>query len=442
VLAAAFALACEPTETPSPIASPTEIVVDSSVPAPTPGPTATVAPAAPTATPRPPDARPFPPELRQQVQTLLDRTAQVRGTPPRRDVEMYLINRKVAIDYFRNNARPEELAQEAIQQDLYRLLSLIPPDADIRELFLSLLGLGILGFYDPDLKAFYLIDDLGSIDSSLNRTTIVHEFTHALQDQYYDINAIQDRLRRDRDATLAFLDVIEGDAVNTEGAFSAPRLRSGACFAIPPVVNVGAIPYVVYRELNTWYDDGSCFMRAVSDKLPNGTAGVFEKLPTTSEQILHPEKYLAGEGPRPVTLPNIETTLGEGWKETGRSNFGEFTLQNVLVLGLSNDRRRAQDAAAGWGGDAWALYARGDQRFLNSRIVWDTADDAREFFTSLRASLERRTGARASSADDTAFRIDLQGKTWRTSISNDQVVLLVSNDPATLDAVAPRLTLP
>lgn len=436
LLFAVFALGCEPekqpqvTPTPESAAALPTAALTPAPPSPTP---------APTATPRPPpESRPFPPELRRQVQALLDRTAQIRGTPPKSDVEMNLINRKVAVEYFRNGYDEEDLAEIAVSQDLYRLLSLIPPDADIKELFLSLLGIGILGFYDPELKAFFLLDDLGGIDSSSSRTTIVHEFSHALQDQYYDINAIQKRLRHDHDAMLAFIDVLEGDAVATEGAYSGTRPRGAACFAIPPVINLGRIPFVIQRELNTWYEDGYCFVRAVSDKLPNGTASLFEKLPTTSEQILHPEKYLSGEGAKAVVLPNLESVLGEGWKEIGRDKFGEFSLQNVLVLGFTNDRKRAQDAAAGWGGDEWTFYARGDQRLFNMRIDWDTTDDAREFFASLRASLERRVASTATAVTDTAFRIVLEGKTWRASISGDQTTLLVTNDPATLD----RLGLP
>ena len=86
--------------------------------------------------------------------------------------------------------------------------------------------------------------------------------------------------------------------------------------------------------------------------LANGVADVWAALPTTTEQILHPEKYLAGEGALPVSLPPLTPALGAGWRSLLGSSFGEFSLQNLLLLGLAADRVLVQRAAAGWGGDA------------------------------------------------------------------------------------------
>ena len=357
---------------------------------------------------------------------------------------MNLVGRKAAIDYYRDNFSEESKRQTQLQQDVYQLLGMIPKGANINELFLGLLGLGILGFYDPDLDAFFLLDDLGGLDSAASRTTIVHELAHALQDQYLDINKIEGERRRsnDWDGLTAFLDVIEGDAVATEGAYRNASPRRAACYQIPAVRNVPGIPYVVQRELNTWYEDGFCFIEAVAGQVSQ-TGAILENLPVSTEQILHPEKYQAGEKPVPVTPAPLEQALGQGWKEAGRANFGEFTLQNLLVLGMRDDRTRVQRAAAGWGGDAWVLYSRDEARLIQLATAWDTSEDAREFYDVLFASLTSRVaGNRLPPVRENGFTLQLDINTWRASVEDNRVTILVSTDTAALDLVANQLAMP
>lgn len=456
LLVVAFVVACngagEEASTSTPEATSTAVIVSTEAPrTPTSPATSTVVAATQasastqvataTVVPPPQAARPFSPQLRDQVQPLLQRAAELRGTPPKGEVRMYLIGRKDAIDLYRDEFEDEDLRVLQTQQEVYRLLGLIPETTDLLETFLGLLGGGILGFYDPERKAFFLLDDIGGTDSLLSRTTIVHEFTHALQDQYIDIFTIDKRLKHLWDAGTAFADVLEGDAIASEIAYLGFNIRPVACFTIPPVTSSGSLPYVIQRELNSWYDDGHCFMKNVTPKLARGATAVFEDLPTTTEQILHPERYLAGEKATPVTLTDLAPALGEGWKETYRSDLGEFRLQNLLVLGLRNDRSQAQRAAEGWGGDAWALYARDAARLFQATLAWDSAEDAQEFFTSLGASLKGR-GAAVQPTSEAAFRVDVEGKTWRVALTGDRVTILVSTDTAALDRAAQILGTP
>ena len=350
---------------------------------------------------------------------------------------MSLVGRTQAIEYYRNGFDAEDLRDTQTQEDVYHLLSLIPESTDLLDTFLNLLGGGILGFYDPELDAFYLLDDIGGVDSFTSRTTVVHEFTHALQDQYYDLDATGERLRDDWDASLAFSHVVEGDAVATETAYSGFPVRLTNCFTIPGVSNSGT-PYVIRRDLMTWYEDGYCFVKAVAPRLDRGSLSIFEKLPTTTEQILHPEKYLTGEGAAPVSAPQVD--LGEGWGEIDTSTMGEYLLQNLLVLGLPGERPRVQEAAAGWGGGTWRLYGRDDARLIEAAVVWDTPADAQQFWIALADSVR----ARAQSFDgaEGGFRATLDGKAWRAVVAGDRVTVLVSTDAAALDRAAEALGLP
>ena len=433
----AFALACgddEPGATPT--AAPSE----------TAAPTATATPA-PAETPRPPpNARPFPPELRAQVQPVLDRVAELRGTPPKGEVAMNLVGRREATEYFRNDFTEEDLRRFQVQEDVYHLLSMIPESTDLLDTFLGFLGQGVLGFYDTDLKAFYLLDDLGGLDTFVARSTLVHEFTHALQDQYYGLKALGESREEDWDASLALAQTVEGEAVATETAFAGFSVRLVTCFSIPPVGG-GGTPYVVRRDLMTWYEDGLCFVQAVRERLANGATAIFERLPATTEQVLHPDKYLAGEGAVAVTLPALEGALGEGWGEIDGSTLGEYTLQNLLVLGMTAERPRVQEAAAGWGGDAWRLYGREEARLFAATVAWDSAADAQQFWLALADSVRAR--AASFEGAEGSLRAVMNGKTWRAALSGDpaspagrRVTFVVSGDAAAAERAAGALALP
>jgi hypothetical protein len=410
---------------------------------PTAAPETPAATAAPSATPEPtpratPVARLFTPEMEQQVRQVLTRVGEVRGTPPKGPVAMQIIERGVAVDYFRASYDQEAIADIRTRQAIYALLGLIPRDTDLLSQFLTLLGVGITGFYDPELDSFYLIDGLG-VDSPIARTTIVHELAHALQDQYRDLDAVDEERKGDWDAGMAAGQAIEGDAVNTEILYSGTSLRGRVnCFTIPIRNMSPGTPYVVVRELNSSYDDGLCFVQAVLPRV-EGPQAILDRLPATTEQVLHPEKYLAGEGPIPVKLAALETALGSSWQKIDESNFGEFTVQNILYMGLTN-REQVARAAAGWGGDHWTFYGRDDgMALLQYGVSWDTDADALDFWETLVASLVGRGAAVTVDPARPRLTATIDGVTWRAKRSEGHVLILVSTDAASAETAARAL---
>jgi hypothetical protein len=294
----------------------------------------------------------------------------------------------------------------------------------------------ITGFYAPAYNAFYMIETInGGIDGLLARGTIVHELTHALQYQSVDVNRIAGERANNFDATTALLSVVEGDAVNSEievlGFSVRSTLRQPTCFEIPPPRNPGT-PIAIERELDVWYEDGLCFVQAIAAQVPDGLQRIFEDLPSTMEQVLHPEKYLAGEAARPVEPEDLTEALPGGWTRLSSGTFGEFGLQNILLNGLPQDRERVQDGAAGWGGDAWNLHVAGDARLLHLETAWDTAAEAPQFRDTLMASLQS-LGFGATAAGDTTM-LTREGISWSLTLRDDTVTVLVANDAAALTA--------
>ncbi|HXH22618.1 MAG TPA: hypothetical protein VNN10_11345 [Dehalococcoidia bacterium] len=399
-----------------------------------------------TPTPRPLPGVVFPPEQAQVLEDLVRRTAQLRKLEPLAPLHMRLIGRDAAADYLEGTLDEGDKVALARRQEVYRLLGLIPDDADLLQLQISLLRGAVLGFYDPDVKALFVLQDLG-LTSVVTRTTIVHEIVHALQDQHYDLNAIDLRIRDDWDRYMAFTDVVEGDARGVETEFLSPAAAANpaancndASFNVNTLSN---IPVVVQRELLAPYSDGRCLIASVASRLPEGVDSIFKDLPRSTEQVLHPEKYLAREEPRRVDLRPLAADLGSGWSERYSGTIGEFGLQNLLLLGVS-DTAAVKRAAAGWGGDRWSLYGRNDgARLIHVETLWDSESEAREFWEAFLRSLNTRSrGSVSASASQSNVYWRSGGKSLRAALAGDSVTLLVGTDDASVRTAATALGLP
>jgi hypothetical protein len=362
-LACAAVIACggddEPEATPSPLATATVTATRAPESTPTPAPSPTPQPT-PTPVPRP-EANPFPPDLQADALALLEEIAALRGVAGPAPVDMFLLTRDQARDFYDSGDEAPPGAPPGPppldpRQELYELLGLVPevmssgetPTVEDQEVD-NLISI-ITGFYAPQFDAFYMIETInGGIYGLLARATIVHELTHALQYQSVEVNRIAGERAGNFDATTALLSVLEGDAVNSEiallGFSGRSTLRQPVCFEIPPSRNQGT-PYAIERELDVWYEDGLCFVQAIAAQEPEGIARIYRDLPDTMEQVLHPEKYLAAEAAVPVTLDPLEPALGSGWEVLGSGTFGEFGLQNILLNGLPVERERVQESAA------------------------------------------------------------------------------------------------
>jgi len=116
----------------------------------------------------------------------------------------------------------------------------------------------------------------------------------------------------------------------------------------------------------------------------------YERLPASTEQIMHPARFLASENPIKIDLPDLSQALGADWKKSDADVNGEFGYLVALAEFIS--RASAKTAAAGWGGDRYALYenkATGEV-VLAQFTTWDTDNDAREFFDAYAARTEKR----------------------------------------------------
>ena len=305
-----------------------------------------------------------------------------------------------------NEEYPPALAE---QDELFlKALGLLPPDADLRKTLLDLYTEQIAGFYDPATDEMYLVSQGGEL-GALEELTYAHEVVHALQDQNFDLEKLIDENKENDDADLATRALVEGDATVLQYAYLIAnpallsQIREGLSGALPDSPLLDAAPPIISQTLLFSYQEGQIFASRLWREA--GWAGVnaaYRRLPASTEQILHPEKYDARDEPKPVRIADLAPTLGAGWKKGIENTMGEFQTRVLLAGGDSQNGQTAETAAAGWGGDRYAMWTSGQDEVIVWRSVWDSENDASEFVAALRSYDEGRSKAIYSKQGDGA----------------------------------------
>jgi len=154
----------------------------------------------------------------------------------------------------------------------------------------------------------------------------------------------------------------------------------------------------------------------------------FKNPPVSTEQILHPEKYLNDvDAPVAIDLPELSDVVGDDWNELGRNVLGELQISILLR------KHWGPRAAAGWDGDRYAVFRGPDgQLGLVWFTTWDTAEDANEFAGAYARYVRGRIGGedtRSAARDESAppsvpehVRLERQGRVYDLIRGNNDVI--------------------
>ena len=337
------------------------------------------------------------------------------------------------------------------EEELFKVFGILRPEQDLYEILTALYTGGVLGLYRAEENKFYLLGDPDGFGPQ-EEMIYVHEYTHALQQLHYDFDGMFDAIEDNTDASFALRALVEGGARVTELLYMQEFLteeEQAESQGTPTQALIDAFraaPYIVQRSYGFPYQDGANFVIALYQDQGGWDAinSAFSNPPGSTEHILHPEKYFAGDEPIAVDLPDLLPTLGEGWELVVRDTLGEFYLRSYLEMGTA--REQAIAAAEGWGGDSYVLFHGPDGGvFFALSHVWDTAQDAREYYEAFGDLTSRRTGLDWSphEADSTWFghwrtaqRIDFEsGGTIFMQIDGPRTVVIFSPDTVLLKPV-------
>jgi hypothetical protein len=280
-------------------------------------------------------------------------------------------------------------------EQAYKLLGLVPPSLDVRKILLDLLEEQVVGFYDPKTKALYVVR---STKPEALDVTVSHELVHALQDQYANLDSIQNA-DVDNDRATAAQAAIEGHAtyvsiLDAPGAREIAAMPDGWGTIADQIRNesaqaegIGAAPAAIRESLIFPYAGGLPFVGGAFAAHP-GMSLVTDP-PRSTEQILHRAAYRSPrDEPTTVVLP----PLGGGVAVEYENTLGEFETRLVLAEHL-RDTAVAARAAAGWDGDRYAVVRTAAGLGIVWASVWDTPADGEEFRQELAVAIARRYGA-------------------------------------------------
>jgi hypothetical protein len=326
-------------------------------------------------------------------------------------------------------------------------IGLLPSDVDYEKLLLDLLMEQVAGFYDPYAGKLYIADWLPL--ETMQRPALAHEIEHALQDQHFNLKGFAAPIKDDGDKQIARSALVEGDGTAVMLEFQAqsmglpvdqlPELiaqmgkqlmagmlggSAAAAAGAPATPQLDNAPGFVKETLIFPYLAGLQFIAQLRRSAPwSRIDDVFRSPPESTEQIMHPEKYLAHEHPVKIT-PTPLTSLGAK-KELRRDVFGELVLKILFATapppvttpaatadkdkdkdkgkgktplappspGDSKSEELAEAAAAGWGGDRVVAYADPGSATAPPTVVdlsvWDTEGDAKEAEAVARRLMQR-----------------------------------------------------
>lgn len=354
-----------------------------------------------------PTYAPIPPEIASQMDEIESQVIVLRNLPPAGTVTRRLLNRDelrqmIEADFFEDYSN-EEAREDAI---VLAALGLLEPGFDMFNFYQDLLSEQVAGQYNQETKEMDVIQ--GSGFGGTERLTYAHEYTHALQDQNYDIenglNYSSEACEEDSERCAAIQALLEGDASMLEldwfynyatsqdltdiqnfyQDYESPVYDNAPAFLqedflFPYVYGQGFVEYL--------YDIGGW----------DAINAAYSNLPVSTEQILHPERY-PNDVPNNPDHPDLSPILGDQWRELDSGVMGEWYTYLILAHGRDPNARlddtEAQIASDGWEGDIYIVYYNDDEEavLVIMHTVWESDNDARQFFDAFRQHSTARFG--------------------------------------------------
>jgi len=326
--------------------------------------------------------------IRRQVEA-------IRGLQPTADVDPVTID----ATQLRTNLTAEfdaanTTANLEFSQDELETLGLLPKGSSLRDLTLDFQSASVAGYYSPDKKQLFVVSRSGGLGPA-EEVTYAHEFTHQLTDQHFDLAKLGSDATHQSDRALAQLSLIEGDAVSAQTTWTIENLTPqemgqllSASLDPAALAALQRAPAYLRETALFPYQGGLGFITSLlSSGAYAAVDAAYGNPPESTEQILHPEKYAAGEAPTVVKIPKLfDPGLPAGWKARGQDTLGELVLRLWLTQG-GVPAVQATAAAAGWGGDRLELYDSPNGRSVLLVTEWDRLTDAAEFAAAARTAL-------------------------------------------------------
>jgi hypothetical protein len=410
-----------------------------------------VVPVAGTSAPASSSVAPGPsgPEAREArlIARMLKQVERARGLRATRAVPGVLLDRAALIAQVKEHVS-RELPPEAIRNEglTLQLLGFVPTQFDYGAAEYRLLQDQLAGYYEPADETMYMASDLADDEAD---ATLAHELVHALQDQQWNLRERSKYHPGDGDRSGAVSALAEGDATSAMFDVMIAHASPGSgktALDLPDEVFTEQIrqsldqgpgasaPHVMRSSLAAPYIYGTLFVHALRRR--GGWEAVdraWADPPTTSEQVMHVEKWLAHESAVSVGAPTF-ATLGAGWTVADEDSEGELGARVAFEEWM--DATRAEKASSGWGGDRGVLVANGGRAAFAWRVRYDPSPSresrAADAYTAIAHGLDQSVGP--PSVSDASFDCRERADRGPLAVARRGADLLLVAGPATTPA--------
>jgi hypothetical protein len=377
-------------------------------------------------------------QLFKSVDEIMTFAAKDTGLAPVVKVKRRLVTRDEVNRYLVKNFAEDESAKRLQRSEIVlKKFGLLNRDFDLRPFLLSLLTEQVAGFYDDKTKT---VNMLNWVDMDEQKPVLAHELTHAIQDQkvgltkwgdsgYKGISHTsgEDNSRVSSDemetarqavaegqAMVVFVDWGIRDTGKTlaDSPEIGQRMKEAAADSSGSPVMARA-PFLLQRSLVFPYADGLAFEQAllISGGKSVAFAGALQNPPSSSFEIMHPEKYLAHAPVPALHLPDVHTLLDADYDPYDLGVMGELDVE--IMASLFGGPEVAKIIAPAWNGGVYYAAQRksataAEKATPNSLGVfyfskWKSAEAAQTFAKIYSAQLGRKySGLSERKPDETS----------------------------------------
>ena len=376
--------------------------------------------------------------IEEQVESL--RGLSLSNEVTRNSLPQAELRQRVMEDFF-SDYTIEDSQTDALILDLFGFLE---KDFDLYNLYLDLYSEQIAGFYDDETREMVVVQ--GEAFKGSEKMTYAHEFTHALQDEAFDLkNGLkldEEYCLQDSEYCAAVQALVEGDATLTETLWFLEHSTNQDKRDILELYDsyqspiFDSAPVFLQEDFLFAYSQGLEFVQSLyEDGGFSAVDAAYLNPPLSTEQILHPDRY-PDDIPARLDLPDFSEKLGEGWEEIDRNSLGGWYTYLLLAKAYEScfriDEDQAKISAEGWGGDQYLVYQNSDksQGILVYRSDWDTEFEALEFWEQFAKYGNNRWGQGEKSGKD-YFQWFKDEKVITISLQSNQVLWVIAPDEET-----------
>ncbi len=345
-------------------------------------------------------------KLLARTDNVAKEVSKIRGLPLKKKIPKEVVDRAELRTRLLAMAAEDKAQRETAAEGLaLARWGMIPLATDYAALLVDLLTEQVAGYYDPKTKMLTVSKSAGD-DPAWAELVLAHEIDHALQDQSFDLEKFESLPPTEGDAGAARRALVEGDGIALMIEVMLAREGTGAPWSNPEVTHaiekamtvpgngdaLDKAPLAIRDALIFPYRAGLSFVAALRRRQPwSAVDAAYAKPPKSTEQIIHPERYLAGDDPIRVEITTPPAL--RDYSVVHDSVWGELSY-DLFLRSHGIDPATAATAAEGWGGDRVITLAKGTNRKPRhavgiARSEWDSEPDAMEASEAIGKALDQ-----------------------------------------------------